>query len=290
MYDSPFRAVAIGHGAERSPSNPGALPTTSTPGDFVKVAILAGGLGTRLAEETSVRPKPMVEIGGKPILWHIMNLYAHHGFEEFVIALGYRGESIKRYFLNFYEINNDLSIDLQQGRTRVHHGRQPHWQVDLVDTGADTMTGGRIARLRPWLGDGTFMATYGDGLGNVPIRDLHAFHRSHGKVATVTGVRPPTRFGLLGIDQGKVTHFEEKPAAAEGWVNGGFFVFEPRVFDYIHGDHEPLERAPMERLAQDGELMAFRHDGFWQPMDTLREKQELESLWASGAAPWKVWT
>ena len=256
----------------------------------MKVAILAGGFGTRLAEETSVLPKPMVEIGGKPILWHIMNIYSHHGFEEFVIALGYRGEAIKRYFLNFYEINNDLTIDLARGRTEVHHGRQPHWKVQLVDTGAETMTGGRIKRLRPWLGEETFMATYGDGVGNVPIRQLLAFHREHGKAATVTGVRPPTRFGLLGIERGQVTHFEEKPAGAQGWVNGGFFVFEPRVFDYIHGDHEPLERAPMERLAEAGELMAFRHEGFWQPMDTLREKQELESLWATGKAPWKVWS
>ncbi len=255
----------------------------------MKVAILAGGLGTRLSEETALRPKPMVEIGGKPILWHIMNIYAHHGFDEFVIALGYRGEAIKQYFLNFYEINNDLSIDLAQGKTRVHHGRQPGWKVDLVDTGPETMTGGRIKRLQPWIGDQTFMATYGDGVGNVPIKELLAFHKRHGKVATVTGVRPPTRFGLLGITGDEVTHFEEKPAGAEGWVNGGFFVFEPRVFDYIKGDDEPLERAPMERLTRDGQLVAFRHDGFWQPMDTLREKQELERLWASGAAPWKVW-
>ncbi len=256
----------------------------------MKVAILAGGLGTRLAEETALRPKPMIEIGGRPILWHIMNIYAHHGLDEFVIALGYKGEVIKDYFLNFHELSNDLSLDLGQGKTLVHQGRQPNWKVHLIDTGPETMTGGRIKRLRSWMGDTTFMATYGDGVGNVPIRELLAFHKRHGKIATVTGVRPPTRFGLLGIEDGRVTHFEEKPSGAEGWVNGGFFVFEPQVFDYIEGDHEPLERAPMERLTRDGQLMAFQHDGYWQPMDTLREKQELEKLWASGAAPWKVWT
>jgi glucose-1-phosphate cytidylyltransferase len=266
-----------------------AASTFDQQGGLVKVVILAGGLGTRLAEETAVRPKPMVEIGGKPILWHIMNLYAHHGFEEFIIALGYRGDVIKQYFHSFYELTNDLTIDLAKGERRVHQGRQPRWRVHLVDTGAETMTGGRIKRLEPWIGDEPFLATYGDGLGDVPIRDLVAFHRAHGKVATVTGVHPPTRFGLLGLTGDQVTHFEEKPAGAEGWVNGGFFVFEPAVFRYIEGDHEPLERAPMERLTRDGQLMAFRHDGFWQPMDTLREKHELEHLWATGKAPWKVW-
>ncbi len=255
----------------------------------MKVAILAGGLGTRLAEETAVRPKPMVEIGGRPILWHIMSHYAHHGFREFVIALGYKGELIKRYFLDSYAAHNDLTIDLASGATTVHHGRQPSWKVHLVDTGAETMTGGRIGRLREWIGNETFMATYGDGLGNVPLKDLLAFHKKHGKVATVTAVHPPTRFGLMSIRDGRVESFQEKPAGAEGWVNGGFFVLEPKVFDYIQGDHEPFERAPMERLTRDSQLMAFQHDGFWQPMDTLREKHELEELWASGKAPWKVW-
>ena len=255
----------------------------------MKVAILAGGLSTGIAEETMLRPRSMIEIGGRPILWHIMNIYAYHGVDEFVIALGRKGDVIKHYFLNFHELSNDLSIDLGHGKTMVHLGRQPHWKVDLIDTGPETMTGGRIKRLRTWLGESTFMATYGDGLGNVPIRELIEFHKRHGKIATVTGVRPPTRFGVLGIDDGRVTHFEEKPSGAEGWVNGGFFVFEPEVFDYIEGDHEPLERAPMERLTRDGQLMAFQHEGYWQPMDTLRQKQELERLWATGSAPWKVW-
>ena len=255
----------------------------------MRVAILAGGLGTRLQEETVVRPKPMVEIGGKPILWHIMNLYAAEGFEEFVVALGYRGEAIKDYFLNFYAVNNDLTVDLGSGQTTVHQGRQPKWTVHLVDTGAQTMTGGRIKRLGPWLGTGTFLATYGDGVGDVPIRKVLDFHRAHGKLATVTAVRPPTRFGGLESKDGLVTRFQEKPHGGEGWVNGGFFVFEPQVLDYIDGDDVPLERAPLERLTRDGQLMMYEHDGFWQPMDTLREKNLLEELWQSGRAPWKVW-
>ena len=256
----------------------------------MRVAILAGGLGTRLQEETGLRPKPMVEIGGKPILWHIMNIYAAHGFQEFVIALGYRGEIIKDYFLNFYAVNNDLTIDLGTGTTTVHQGRQPKWSVHLVDTGPNTMTGGRIKRLGPWLGEGTFLATYGDGVGDVPIRDVVAFHKAHGRLATVTGVRPPTRFGGLKTRDGRVTDFEEKPHGAEGWVNGGFFVFEPGVLDYIPGDEFALEREPLEKLTRDGQLMMYEHHGFWQPMDTLREKVLLEELWTKGRAPWKVWT
>jgi glucose-1-phosphate cytidylyltransferase len=246
-------------------------------------------MGTRLAEETVVRPKPMVEIGGRPILWHIMSIYAAFGYNEFVIALGYRAEMIKDYFLDFYALNNDLTIDLKTGQRKVHHGRQPDWVVHLVDTGQQTQTGGRIRRLRPWVGDEAFMATYGDGVANVDIYRLVAFHRSHGRVATVTAVRPPSRFGGLAFDGDQVVDFAEKPQTGEGWINGGFFVFEPRVFDYICGDEMPLEREPMERLAADGQLMSYRHEGFWQPMDTLRERHILESLWESGKAPWKVW-
>jgi len=242
-----------------------------------------------LAEETVVRPKPMVEIGGRPILWHIMSIYAAFGYNEFVIALGYRAEMIKDYFLDFYALNNDLTIDLKTGQRKVHHGRQPDWVVHLVDTGQQTQTGGRIRRLRPWVGDEAFMATYGDGVANVDIYRLVAFHRSHGRVATVTAVRPPSRFGGLAFDGDQVVDFAEKPQTGEGWINGGFFVFEPRVFDYICGDEMPLEREPMERLAADGQLMSYRHEGFWQPMDTLRERHILESLWESGKAPWKVW-
>lgn len=256
----------------------------------MKAIILAGGLGSRLAEETVLRPKPMVEIGGKPILWHIMNIYAAHDVSEFIIALGYRGEVVKEYFLNFYAMNNDLTIDLAQGRTVIHDGRQPSWTVHLVDTGLHTQTGGRVRRLARWLeSDSTFMLTYGDGVADVDIRALLAFHRQHGKLATVTMVRPPARFGGIEFDGNRVLRFTEKPQTGEGWINGGFFVLERRVLDYIDGDDTPWERAPLERLAAEGQLMAYRHEGFWQPMDTLREKRQLESLWESGRAPWKVW-
>ncbi|MBI3945547.1 MAG: glucose-1-phosphate cytidylyltransferase [Armatimonadetes bacterium] len=255
----------------------------------MKVAILAGGLGSRLQEETTVRPKPMVEIGGKPMLWHIMNIYAWHGFREFVIALGYKGEVIKEYFLNFYALNNDLTVNLSTGKLAVHDGRQPDWRVHLVETGQNTMTGGRIKRLGPWLGDGTFMATYGDGLADVPVEDVLGFHRAHGKLATVTAVRPPARFGGLQIESRQVVKFAEKPQTGEGWINGGFFVFEPGALDYIDGDATSLELEPLERLVAAGQLMAYEHRGFWQPMDTLREKNLLEDLWRTGKAPWKVW-
>jgi len=255
----------------------------------VNVVILAGGLGTRLSEETTVRPKPMVEIGGKPILWHIMNIYSARGFGEFVVALGYKGEMIREYFLNFYAVNNDLTIDMAAGTTTVHNARQPAWKVHLVDTGALTQTGGRVKRLKSWVGGETFMMTYGDGLSDVNVADVLAFHRSHGKLATVTAVRPPSRFGGLVIENGQVTTFTEKPQIGEGWINGGFFVLEPGVLDYIDGDATLWERDPIERIAADGQLMAFTHDGFWMPMDTLREKYMLEDLWTSGKAPWKVW-
>ena len=255
----------------------------------MRTVLLAGGVGTRLSEETVVRPKPMVEIGDKPILWHIMSIYAHHGFSEFLVALGYKGEFIRDYFLSYYERTNDITVHLATGERSVHTERQPDWRIHLVDTGNDTMTGGRIKRLSSWVKDGTFMATYGDGVGDVDIAALVAYHKSHGKLATVTAVRPPARFGEMILDDGQVARFSEKPQTGEGWINGGFFVFEPEVLDYIAGDDTPLERAPLEALAQDNQLMAFKHPGFWQPMDTLREKQILNELWASGRAPWKDW-
>ncbi|MEW6047594.1 MAG: glucose-1-phosphate cytidylyltransferase [Bacillota bacterium] len=255
----------------------------------MKTVILAGGLGSRLAEETTVRPKPMVEIGGRPILWHIMSIYGSYGFNEFIVALGYKGEVIKEYFLNFYAMNNDLTIDLRTGQTTIHDGNQPNWKVHLVDTGLRTQTGGRIKRLARWIGNETFMLTYGDGVANVDLRRLLDFHRSHSKLATVTAVRPPARFGGLSFDGDLVVQFVEKPQTGEGWINGGFFVLEPGVLEYIEGDDTIWEREPLERLAADGELVAYKHAGFWQPMDTLREKQLLEALWESGKAPWKMW-
>ena len=256
----------------------------------LKVIILAGGFGSRLAEETVVRPKPMVEIGGKPMLWHIMNIYSAQGVNEFIIALGYKGEVIKEYFLNFYAFNNDLSIDLHRGKSVVHDGKQPRWKLHLVDTGLETSTGGRVKRLGDWLGDDeTFMLTYGDGVANVDIQALQSFHEAHGKLATVTVVRPPARFGGVNLEGDRITQFTEKPQTGEGWINGGFFVLNRRVLDYVEGDDTIWERDPLEQLAQDGELMAYRHEDFWQPMDTLREKHLLERLWSSGEAPWKIW-
>jgi glucose-1-phosphate cytidylyltransferase len=231
----------------------------------------------------------MVEVGGKPILWHILNIYSSHGFNEFVLALGYKGELVKEYFLDFYAVNNDLTVDLAKGTTEVHGGNQPGWKVHLADTGLNTQTGGRLKRLRGYLDGETFMLTYGDGVADVNLRELAEFHRSHGKIATVTAVRPPSRFGSFILGGSQITEFQEKPQTGEGWINGGFFVLEPEVFDYIEGDDTVWERGPMEKLASDGQLMAFRHDGFWQPMDTLRERRILEDLWASGKPPWKVW-
>jgi glucose-1-phosphate cytidylyltransferase len=256
----------------------------------MKAVILAGGLGSRLTEETVARPKPMVEIGGKPILWHIMNIFSCCGIDEFIIALGYRGEAIKEYFLNFYALNNDITLELATGTTTIHDGRQPQWKVHLVDTGLHTQTGGRLKRLERWLGpDETFMMTYGDGVADVDLKALLCFHKTHGKLATVTTVRPPARFGGIVFEGARVAEFTEKPQTGEGWINGGFFVLNRGVLDYIDGDATLWEREPMERLAADGQLMAHRHEGFWQPMDTLRERKVLEELWASGAAPWKRW-
>jgi glucose-1-phosphate cytidylyltransferase len=256
----------------------------------MKVAILAGGAGTRLAEETDVRPKPMVEIGGKPMLWHIMMHYSCFGFKNFVVALGYKGEVIKRYMVDYSSLNSNLTIELKNGKVRPHGGDLQDWVVELVDTGHNTMTGGRIKRLAPYVGDSTFMLTWGDGVSNVNLNDLLAFHRSHGKLATLTAVRPPARYGHLVFDQNRVAEFNEKPQIGEGWINGAFFVLEPQVFEYIEGDETQWEKEPLERLAAEGQLMAYKHQGFWQCMDTLREKHILNSLWDSGRAPWKIWS
>ena len=256
----------------------------------MKAVILAGGLGSRLSEETSSKPKPMVEIGGRPILWHIMNIFAAHGIDEFIIALGYKGEVVKQYFLNYYAVHSDFTIDLATGRQTIYGGARPDWRVHLVDTGFATQTGGRVKRLRNWLSeDETFLLTYGDGVADVNIGGLIEFHRKHGRLATVTTVKPPARFGRIGFDGAQVKTFHEKAEDSEGWINGGFFVLNARALDYIDGDPTIWEREPIERLAHDGELMAYRHLGFWSCMDTLKEKNMLEELWASGEAPWKTW-
>jgi glucose-1-phosphate cytidylyltransferase len=256
----------------------------------MKAVILAGGLGSRLSEETTLRPKPMVEIGGRPILWHIMNICATHGIKEFFIALGYKGEIIKEYFLNFYSINNDITVDLATGKTKIYDGRQPDWKVHLIDTGLRTQTGGRLARLKSRLqGDEPFLFTYGDGVTDLDIDSLIRFHQMHQKLASVTMVRSPERFGRIALDGEKVVDFYEKPQSSEGWINGGYFILNPKAIDYIEGDSTIWERDPVERLAHDGQLMGFRHTGFWSCMDTLKEKNYLEELWSSGHAPWKIW-
>ena len=256
----------------------------------MKVGILAGGVGTRLVEETEVKPKPMVAIGGRPILWHIMMHYASYGYKEFAIALGYKGEVIKRYVIDYCVLNGDLTVNLETAQvTRKENGAASHdWVVHLVDTGEATQTGGRIKRLAPYLGDSTFFLTWGDGVSDVNLHKLLEFHRSHGKLATVTAVRPPARFGRLDLEGDNVATFSEKPQIGEGWINGAFFVLEPGVFDYIDGDLSQWEREPLEHLARDGQLMAYRHTSFWQCMDTLRDKHLLESLWDSGKAPWRI--
>lgn len=254
----------------------------------MKVGILAGGVGSRLAEETEIRPKPMVEIGGMPILWHIMRYYAHYGYEDFVVALGYKSEYIKRFFVDYCALNGNLVVDLGRGIMETRETDRVEWRVELVETGLETATGGRIKRLAPYFGNETFMLTYGDGVSNVDLHDLLRFHRSHGRLATVTAVRPRARFGRLDIIDDQVVRFAEKPELEEGWINGAFFVLEPGVFDYIDGDQTPWEVEPMARLTADGQLMAYRHESFWQCMDTLRDKVLLEKLWRDGA-PWKVW-
>ena len=256
----------------------------------MKVGILAGGVGSRLSEETTAKPKPMVEIGGRPILWHIMMYYAAYGFDEFVVALGYKGEQIKRYMADYCALASDLRVSLADGQVKPYNNGHTHnWVVDLIDTGQGTNTGGRIKRLAQHLGTSTFMLTWGDGVSTVNLKELLAFHRSHGRLATVTAVRPPSRFGRLEMEGQRVTRFDEKPLGGEAWINGAFFVLEPQVFQYIEGDDTQFEHEPLENLARDGELMAYQHNGFWQCMDTIRDKVKLEALWDRGDAPWKVW-
>ncbi len=254
----------------------------------MKVAILAGGYGSRLAEETEVKPKPMIEIGGRPILWHIMKHYSHFGHNDFVIALGYKGELIKKYMVDYSTLNSNLTVHLQTGEVTVNGGKKPDWRIDLVDTGISTNTGGRIKRLASYL-DSTFMLTWGDGVSDVNLDKLLAFHKSHGKLATLTAVRPPARYGHMVFEEDQIVNFVEKPQIGEGWINGAFFVLEPEVFEYIDGDDTQWEKEPLENLARDGQLMAYKHTSFWQCMDTLREKYILEKLWQSNNVPWKLW-
>lgn len=255
----------------------------------MKVVILAGGLGTRLSEETEIRPKPMVEIGGHPIMWHIMKHYAGHGFREFVIPLGYKGEDIKRYFLDYHRLRANITIDLSSGASNFHEGAPDDWTVHLIDTGLKTNTGARVRLLRPWLEGETFMLTYGDGVSDIDLDALLRFHRAHGLLGTVTAVRPPARFGGLVFDGDLVEDFTEKPQIGEGWINGGFMVLEPGIFDYLEGDDPSLEADALERLAAARQLAAYKHDSFWQCMDTLRDLRLLESLWQRGHAPWLTW-
>lgn len=257
----------------------------------MKVVILAGGFGTRLSEETHFIPKPMVEIGGYPLIWHIMKIYSEHGFHDFVICLGYKGKVIKNYFFNYHMNHCDVTIDLTKNNEYIIHRQQSEpWKITLVETGLHTMTGGRIKRIQPFIGEEPFMLTYGDGLGDVNITALVKFHKTHGKYATVTAVQPLGRFGALNLkDDHSVNQFQEKKSGDGGWINAGFFVFQPEIFNYLHGDETVLESSPLETLTSDGQLMAFRHSGFWQPMDTLKDKHRLEELWNSGNPNWRIW-
>ena len=255
----------------------------------MKVVILAGGLGTRLAEETVIKPKPMVEIGGRPILWHIMKIYSSYGFNEFVICTGYKGYVIKEFFANYYLHTTDVTFDISKGELEIHNNKTEPWKVTLIDTGEETMTGGRLKRISQFVGGQDFCMTYGDGVSNVNIAKLVDFHRAHGRLCTVTATRPPGRFGALGLEGESVTHFQEKPLGDGGYINGGFFVVSPKCFEYIDGDSTIWEQEPMKRLAEDGQMKAFLHDDFWLPMDTVRDRRQLEGLWQTGKAPWKVW-
>jgi glucose-1-phosphate cytidylyltransferase len=256
----------------------------------MKVVILAGGLGTRIGEETHLRPKPMIEIGGKPILWHIMKIYAAHGFCDFIVCCGYKSYVIKEYFANYFLHMSDITFDIAHNRMDVHHNYAEPWRVTLVDTGEETMTGGRIKRVRRYLDDEAFCMTYGDGVSDVNITELVAFHRAHGTLATVTAVQPPGRFGCLEMDDHLVKSFQEKPPGDSTWISGGYFVLSPRVCDYIDSDSTVWEREPLSRLAAESNLVGYTHHGFWQCMDTQRDRIHLEELWSSGRAPWKVWT
>ncbi len=255
----------------------------------MKAVILAGGMGTRISEETHLKPKPMIEIGGKPILWHIMKIYSHYGINDFIICVGYKGYLIKEYFANYYLHQSDITFDLCENKMFVHNHYGEPWRVTLVDTGDHTMTGGRLKKVQCYVGDETFCFTYGDGVSDVNVNELISFHQSQGTWATLTAIQPPGRFGAIDLDQNLITGFQEKPQGDGGWVNGGFFVLEKQVFDLIEGDYTVWERDPLENLAQAGHLSAYKHNGFWQPMDTLRDKLKLEELWATGQAPWKVW-
>jgi glucose-1-phosphate cytidylyltransferase len=256
----------------------------------MKAVLLAGGLGTRLTEETNLKPKPMVEVGGMPILWHIMKIYSAHGVNDFIICAGYRGYAIKEYFANYFLHMSDITFDMNENSIQVHNRRAEPWRVTVVDTGEATMTGGRLRRVKDYLGDSTFCFTYGDGVSDVNVSETITFHRRHGKLATLLAVQPPGRYGALAIGaSGDVQHFQEKPSGDGAWINGGFFVLEPKAIDYIAGDETTWEREPLENLANDQQLSAYKHQGFWRPMDTLRDKLHLEELWSSGTAPWKTW-
>lgn len=256
----------------------------------MKVVLLAGGLGTRLSEETDIRPKPMVEIGGKPILWHIMKIYASYGYNEFIVCCGYKGNVIKEYFSNFFLHHSDVTIDVKKNQITMHKSEAEDWKITLVDTGKNTMTGGRIKRIEPYVNNETFMLTYGDGVSNINIKELVNYHKQHKKLVTVTAVQPESRFGVLDMDESmNVRSFMEKPKGESGWINGGFFVCEPGIFKYISNDETIWEREPLENIANDKNLVAFKHEGFWKPMDTLKDKQDLNKFWETGKAEWKTW-
>jgi len=255
----------------------------------MKAVILAGGKGTRISEESHLKPKPMIEIGGRPILWHIMNIYAAYGYKEFVIALGYKGEIIKDYFLNYHYYSRSLTVQLKTGNVKIHNDQGEDWTVHLLDTGLDSSTGGRVKKVAEFIGNEAFMMTYGDGVSNINIHNLVNYHRQQGRLATVTAVRPPARFGGLGLNENFVSYFTEKPQAGEGWINGGYFVLEPEIANYIPDYVTPWEALPMEKLVTEGQLAAYQHNDFWQCMDTLRDVNQLEKLWQDGTAPWKIW-